>query len=66
MRYLTINSKPIFASDLAINSWMKVSSMHKHPKTSSEALHPSDFKGDKVDVPMLSDKAPLVQSRKGH
>lgn len=45
---------------------MKVSSMHKHPKTSSEALHPSDFKGDKVDVPMLSDKGPLVQSREGH
>ena len=44
----------------------RVSSMHKHPKTSSEALHPSDFKGDKVDVPMLSDKGPLVQSREGH
>jgi len=38
----------------------RVSSMHKHPKTFSEALHPSDFKGDKVDVPMLGDKGPLV------
>jgi len=25
----------------------RVSSMNKHPKTTSEALHPSDFKGDK-------------------
>jgi hypothetical protein len=34
--------------------------MHKHPKTSSEALHPSDFKVIKVAVPVLGDKGPLV------
>ncbi|HZI87777.1 MAG TPA: hypothetical protein VFD48_13165, partial [Pyrinomonadaceae bacterium] len=34
--------------------------MHKHPKTSSEALHPSDFKGDKSGSSNTGRQGPMV------
>lgn len=39
--------------------------MHKHPKTSSEALHPSDFKGDKSGSSNAGRQGAYGQSSKG-
>jgi hypothetical protein len=50
---------------LAIKPDERVSSMNKHPKTSSEALHPSDFKGDKSGSSNAGRQGAYGQSSKG-